>query len=175
MENEVKNDISEKAEETKKEQETALGRSPHVEVKEETGPNWAELGPQLQAKLDALSENFNAYKASVSLGITDWDHFEVIKWQWEKGDKSSDITSWIEGMINGKVSIPKTVAPFLSQKVETPVKDQQLPKVVAPSTVAGTGISTKISSEKLAEARRKAALGDPTDLRLLLGRELKKK
>ena len=146
-----------------------------IEVPE--GPDWNKLGPELQAKLDAVSNDLDAYKASVSLGVSDWDHFEVVKWQWEKSDRSQDISTWLGDMISGKSPVPKVIAPFIasgqSPASQAKVEVQQ-PKIVAPSTVAGQNISTKISSQVLAEARRKAALGDATELRALLGRGAKK-
>jgi hypothetical protein len=159
------------------ETKTELGQTePEVQQVPE-GPDWNKLGPELQAKLDAVSNDLAAYKASVSLGVSDWDHFEVVKWQWEKSDRSQDISTWLGDMISGKVPVPKIIAPFIASppsgpspaKVEVPQ-----PKIVAPSTVAGQNISTKISSQVLAEARRKAALGDATELRSLLGRGAKK-
>lgn len=141
------------------------------------GPDWAKLGPEIQAKLDAVQSDLEAYKASVSLGITDWDHFEVVKWQWEKGAKTSDISSWLGEMISGKTAVPKIIAPFISTKPEVQQVQQvqvQQPKIVSPSTVAGTNISTKVSSQALAEARRKASLGDASELRAMLGRAPKK-
>ena len=175
------------------EEKDAGSSSPHPaveEVKQEVkvevvaenvaseGPDWSKLGPELQAKLDALTGDFDAYKASVSLGVTDWDHFEVVKWQWQKTSKETSISSWLDDMISGKTPIPKIIAPFISPAPSTPTKVQAelvTPKIVPASTVAGQNISTKISSQVLAEARRKASLGDASELRALLGRELKKK
>jgi len=136
------------------------------------GPDWLTLGPQLQAKLDALSSDFEAYKASVSLGVTEWEAFEVVKWQWDKGDKSKDMPTWLGEMMNGKATVPKVILPFI-KKADTPAAPKVAPQVVAPSTVAGQNITTKVSSQALSEARRKASLGDPTELRLLLGRDKK--
>ena len=142
----------------------------------EEGPDWKALGPQLQAKLDALTGDFEAYKASVSLGVTDWEAFEVVKWQWDKGDKSKDMPTWLEDMMTGKTQVPKVIVPFI-KKAEvapvTPASTKISPQVVAPTTVAGQNITAKVSSQALAEARRKASLGDATELRLLLGREKK--
>lgn len=138
------------------------------------GPDWNKLGPELQAKLDAVSNDLAAYKASVSLGVSDWDHFEVVKWQWEKSDRSQDISTWLGDMITGKTAIPKIIAPFIASPASPAKPEIAQPKIVAPSTVAGQNISTKVSSQVLAEARRKAALGDATELRSLLGREKKK-
>ena len=164
-----------------------IGESPPVEdIKVEVvpappdGPDWAKLGPELQAKLDMVQSDLEAYKASVSLGVTDWDHFEVVKWQWEKGPKTSDISSWLGEMISGKTAVPKIIAPFISTKPEVQVQQVQTqqvqqPKIISPSTVAGQNISTKVSSQVLAEARRKASLGDASELRSLLGRDIKKK
>jgi hypothetical protein len=139
------------------------------------GPDWAKLGPEIQAKLDAVQSDLEAYKASVSLGITDWDHFEVVKWQWEKGAKTSDISSWLGEMMSGKIAVPKIIVPFISKpEVQVQQVQVQQPKIVSPSTVAGTNISTKVSSQALAEARRKASLGDASELRAMLGRAPKK-
>jgi len=150
---------------------------PEIVPEVPAGPDWNKLGPELQAKLDAISSDLAAYKASVSLGVSDWDHFEVVKWQWEKSDRSQDISTWLGDMISGKTAIPKIIAPFIASPASqvSPAKTEiAQPKIVSPSTVAGQNISTKISSQVLAEARRKAALGDPTELRSLLGRGTKK-
>jgi hypothetical protein len=177
--------------ETEKEAGSPIGESPPVEdikvdvvedIKVEVvpappdGPDWAKLGPEIQAKLDAVQSDLEAYKASVSLGVTDWEHFEVVKWQWEKGPKTSDISSWLGEMISGKTAVPKIIAPFISKPEVQQVQTQQVqqPKIVSPSTVAGQNISTKVSSQVLAEARRKASLGDVSELRSLLGRDIKK-
>lgn len=156
---------------------------PQPEVKPETkpepveeGPDWKALGPGLQAKLDQLSNDFEAYKASVSLGVTDWEAFEVVKWQWDKGDKSKDMPTWLEDMMTGKAAVPKVILPFIKKgegSPVTPASTKISPQVVPATTVAGQNITTKVSSQALAEARRKASLGDPTELRLLLGREKK--
>jgi hypothetical protein len=178
--------------ETEKEAGSPIGESPPVEdIKVEVvpalpdrvdvvpappdGPDWAKLGPEIQAKLDAVQSDLEAYKASVSLGVTDWEHFEVVKWQWEKGPKTSDISSWLGEMISGKTAVPKIIAPFISKpEVQVQQVQVQQPKIVSPSTVAGQNISTKVSSQVLAEARRKASLGDVSELRSLLGRDIKK-
>lgn len=141
----------------------------------EEGPDWKALGPGLQAKLDQLSNDFEAYKASVSLGVTDWEAFEVVKWQWDKGDKSKDMPTWLEEMMTGKAAVPKVILPFIKkgEAAPTPASTKISPQVVPATTVAGQNITTKVSSQALAEARRKASLGDPTELRLLLGREKK--
>jgi hypothetical protein len=145
---------------------------PPAQQTEVAGPDWSKLGPELQAKLDALSEDFVAYKASVQFGVTDWDHFEVIKWQFQKSGLEGDISNWMSAMVSGQAPIPKVVQPFLQKKAERedlPVV--QAPKIVPPTSPGGSNIVQKISSQALAEARRKAVLGDPTDLRALLGRK----
>jgi hypothetical protein len=171
----------ENVEEVSGEITSEVGHEPSTQKKEDGPVPVIEVPPEdlspvvqsLRDELDKVKKEFDTYKKLASYGMTDAEAIEVAHWQYEKlKDKPENIAEWIKEMTEGAAPIPTVMSPFINKPAsEKVIQKKPEPKVVPASTIAGQNITGKVSSQALAEARKKAMQGDPLPLKLLMGRK----
>lgn len=171
------------------EDETKQPEPGQVEAPTNDQPDWSVKGPQLEQELAAIKgqlsavqqdydnakQDHNDYKLAALNGLADPEGYEAAKWQYSRlaSDGKPTFGDWLQGLQNGSMPIPKALAGFYGKPgTAAPVgAEAPLPKPVVPSSVAGTGISSNVTSEQLRAARAKAARGDTAELKALLGKK----